>query len=275
MQTNTSLVLGAGSTGLSCLRYLDSKGLPARLYDDAVSEKKLGSIKAISSDISVFDRKSNQEEIFDKVQRVLVSPGIPLSHPIVELAKNKALELIGDVELFARDNDKPVLAVTGSNAKSTVVTLVHAMLEEDGRSAALAGNIGKPVLEALLQNKYEIYVLELSSFQLDSIKSLKTKVSCVLNVSPDHMDRYDSFEAYADSKRSIYHLAEVVVFNRDDQMTEADKFKSDDAEVLSFGLSVPVEKQYGLLEEDGKLYLCRARARKNNLCRSISKARKV
>ena len=120
------------------------------------------------------------------------------------------VEVIGDVELFARLTDKPIVAVTGSNGKSTVVTLAFEVLKAAGYKVGLGGNIGTAVLDLLSQD-YDVYVLELSSFQLDTTQSLKAHSACVLNVSEDHLDRYPSYQAYIDSKQSIYNGAELAL----------------------------------------------------------------
>lgn len=256
IQTNTrnaSLVVGAGITGLSCLRYLERKGVSAKLYDDVLSEDKLQKIRDISHDITVFDRASNIEDILNNVSILLLSPGIALDHPLVAQAQAQSLELIGDVELFARENTKPVMAVTGSNAKSTVVTLLSLMAKADGKKVALAGNIGRPLLDSLYEDDSDLYVLELSSFQLDITETLKTKVSCILNISPDHLDRYDSYQAYADSKQKIYKNSQIIVCNRADALTYPQAHSK--ASVVSFGLDKPEASHFGLNSKSGITFL--------------------
>ena len=181
------------------------------------------------------------------------SPGVSPDHPLLSRALKESIELIGDVELFARDNTKPVLAVTGSNAKSTVVTLLELMAREEGIAVALAGNIGRPLLDSVLDDHAELYVLELSSFQLDVTSSLQASVACILNISPDHLDRYESFEAYAASKQTIYRNAKCVVVNRDDALTWS---QQDSETTVSFGMDEPEPGQFGIRLIRDEMFLC-------------------
>ncbi len=248
-----NLIVGAGVTGMSCLRYLQAQGEAVSMYEDVLSTEKREMIKSVSNNAELFDKHNHFDVILDQVTTLVLSPGVSLQHPLVSEARKKSLEMIGDIELFARANTQPVLAVTGSNAKSTVVTLLHLMAIQDGKKAALAGNIGTPVLDVIRNEQHELYVLELSSFQLDTTYSLNTLVACILNISPDHLDRYESYEAYARSKQSIYQHAEFAVFNRDDALTKPDdSFK---AECISFGMDEPDRNNFGLVNENGESYL--------------------
>lgn len=252
-QAQKNLIVGAGVTGMSCLRYLEAQGVPVSLYEDVLSHEKRDMIKSISAKAEVFDKNNDFDVILDQVVTLVLSPGVSLKHPLVSEARKKSLEMIGDIELFARAYTQPVLAVTGSNAKSTVVTLLHLMALEDGKNAALAGNIGTPVLDVLQNENHDLYVLELSSFQLDTTYSLNTLVSCILNISPDHLDRYESYEAYAQSKQAIYQHAQYAVFNRDDLLTKPNP--SFQAELISFGMDKPAKNDFGLLVENGESFL--------------------
>jgi UDP-N-acetylmuramoylalanine--D-glutamate ligase len=249
---NANLVVGAGVTGLSCLRYFKNKGLVSKLYDDALNDDKLEKIHAISNEIAIFDQASDMDEVLKNVNTLLLSPGVSLKHPLLEKAQKKSLELIGDVELFARENTKPVIAVTGSNAKSTVVTLLSLMAKEDNKKVCLAGNIGYPLLDSLIENESELYVLELSSFQLDITESVNATVASILNVSPDHLDRYASFDEYAQSKQKIYKQAKHVVCNRDDLLS----YPNDSSlEIISFGLDEPSGMNFGLRVSNNTSFL--------------------
>lgn len=250
---SASLVVGAGLTGLSCLRYLERKGISAKLYDDVLNEDKLQKIRDISLDIDVFDNASNIEDILNNVSVLLLSPGVAFNHPLVSQAQARDLELIGDVELFARENTKPVMAVTGSNAKSTVVTLLSLMAKADGKKVSLAGNIGRPLLDSLYEDDSDLYVLELSSFQLDITETLKASVSCILNISPDHLDRYESYQAYANSKQKIYKNSQIIVCNRADELTYPKE--NYQASIISFGLDKPKASHFGLNIKSGITFL--------------------
>ncbi len=256
LNSTRNLVVGAGASGLSCLRYLAQQGLVPGVYVDSMNNKHKQSISAISAQIKLFDSSHTFEEVLENMDTLLVSPGVSLSHPLIDEARKQNKEIIGDVELFARLNTKPVIAVTGSNAKSTVVTMLHEAALLDGKQSVLAGNIGKPVLDGMRADA-DLYVLELSSFQLDTTHSLHSVVACILNVSPDHLDRYSSFEAYAKSKQAIYRLAEWVVFNRDDAYSKPDfdLEKTVTGKTISFGMDAPETGHYGLSDDSGELCL--------------------
>ncbi|MGO3300724.1 MAG: UDP-N-acetylmuramoyl-L-alanine--D-glutamate ligase, partial [Pseudoalteromonas sp.] len=162
---------------------------------------------------------------------IIISPGLSLSTDAVAKAIDAGVEVIGDVELFARLTDKPVVAVTGSNGKSTVVTLAYDVLKTAGYKVGLGGNIGTAVLD-LLNDGFDVFVLELSSFQLDTTTSLKPISASVLNVSEDHLDRYENYQGYINSKQTIYRYASLAVVNKDDSATYTDT-----ANQVSFGLT--------------------------------------
>jgi UDP-N-acetylmuramoylalanine--D-glutamate ligase len=186
--------------------------------------------------------------------RLIVSPGVSRATPAIVAAAAEGAEVIGDIELFARDVQAPVVAITGSNGKSTVTTLVGEMAVASGVQALVGGNLGRPALE-LLEQPAELFVLELSSFQLETTQSLRAAVACVLNLSPDHMDRYPSIEAYAAAKARIFAGAGVGVFNADDPMVAAMP-GADDRWHFTLGESHD-DKQFGIVAIDGEAYLCR------------------
>jgi len=248
------LVFGAGVTGLSCLRYLQSKGQQAKIYDDNLSDEKLTKINLISKNVLSYNQKDNIADVLENIDTLLLSPGVSHQHPLVVLARKNNIDIINDVELFARENTLPVVAVTGSNAKSTVVTLLALMAEEQGLKVSLAGNIGRPVLDSLLEDQTDIFVLELSSFQLEMIESLQISVACILNISPDHLDWHNSYADYSNAKQKIYQHAQHVVYNRDDSLTESQQ--GHHKSVMSFGLNTAKDKQFGLSTSHGKTFLC-------------------
>jgi len=249
----SDLIIGAGTTGVSFLRYLKNKNRNACVYDDRLSDAKRASLQAISTTVEICDQQIPEEEILKGIDRLLLSPGIDLKHPLVKMAQEKQIKLLGDIELFVTEDSRPIIAVTGSNAKSTVVTLLGLMAEADGFRVAVAGNIGNPVLDFLAEKGIELFVFELSSFQLDITRSLQAKVACILNVSPDHLDRYASYQDYALSKQGIFNHCEYAVFNRKDTLTYPVKQKS--AKCFSFGLDEPEENQFGIKIVSGSKYL--------------------
>ena len=155
------------------------------------------------------------------VKRVIASPGVPDSHPLLEKARKKKLEIVSDIELFARDASKPFVAVTGSNGKSTVTTLLYHMCQADGRNVLAGGNLGEPALDLLEQDSPDIYVLELSSFQLQRTQKLPAEVAVLLNVSPDHLDWHADEDEYRAAKYRIFKDVDAAVINRaDDEAAE-------------------------------------------------------
>jgi UDP-N-acetylmuramoylalanine--D-glutamate ligase len=198
------------------------------------------------------------ESAFSAADRLVVSPGVPLIEPAVAAAMARGIEVIGDIELFARAVRAPVVAITGSNGKSTVTSLLGEMARTAGVRAAVGGNLGRPALD-LLDTAVELYILELSSFQLETTWSLRPRAATVLNVSADHMDRYPSVEVYAQTKARILCGAEVAVLNRDDSRVAA--MGGIAGRDLGFSLGAPkAAGDYGLLERDGTAWLARGEA---------------
>ncbi|WP_457934100.1 UDP-N-acetylmuramoyl-L-alanine--D-glutamate ligase [Pseudoalteromonas sp. SCSIO 43210] len=210
-------VIGLGVTGLGIVRFLLSHSLMPKVVDSRTNPPGIDWLKEHAPNLDTHFGNLDDAELRSS-DIIIISPGLSLKIPAVADAINAGVEVIGDVELFARINTKPVVAVTGSNGKSTVVTLAYEVLKEAGYKVALGGNIGTAVLD-LLNDDFDVYVLELSSFQLDTTKSLKPISATVLNVSEDHLDRYDSYQAYIDSKLSIYDGAELIIVNIDDSQT--------------------------------------------------------
>lgn len=206
------VVVGLGLTGLSCVKYLLKQGAEVIGFDQRqLEEPRLPEgVKYLFGDLT--------DEVIGSAQLIVLSPGVPLSHPTIQQAKSKGVAVIGDIELFAMFNKTPVVAITGSNGKSTVTSLISKMIEADGKRVITAGNIGQPILE-LSEQEADYIVLELSSFQLESTFSLKPEVATVLNVTEDHLDRYNDFEHYKRTKQHIYSGARLCVANFDDEAT--------------------------------------------------------
>ena len=226
-------VIGLGMTGLSAARFLRSHELQPVLFDtrpDAAT--KLRKDEQLSQCEQHFGPLQLEELL--GLDLVIMSPGIAFKDPALLMARDAGVEFVSDIELFARLVEVPVLAVTGSNGKSTVVSLAAHMLARFGRKVGLGGNIGTPALDLLGQD-FDCIVLELSSFQLEQTYSLEPAAACVLNVTPDHMDRYSDFDAYSRTKNRIYRKAEVLVFNRDDHRTLPLRTRALQ-HVVSFGL---------------------------------------
>jgi UDP-N-acetylmuramoylalanine--D-glutamate ligase len=209
-------VIGLGLSGLATVRFLLKQGVKPVLMDTRLKVAGLDQIPVDKVDgIYLGELDANRLAHMDIL---IVSPGLDPKHPAIRFALAQGAHLIGDVELFALQNQKPVLAITGANGKSTVTSLTAYMLQCSGLRAVAAGNIGLPILDAL-QNDAEVFVLELSSFQLDTTYSLKSKAACILNVTEDHMDRYGTMAAYAASKQRVYQGTQLAIFNQADPLT--------------------------------------------------------
>ena len=209
------VVIGLGKTGVSCVRHLARRGVAVRVTDSRASPPGLAALADLAARVDLrlggFD-----ESVLDGASQVLISPGVSLEEPIARAARRRGLEIVGDVELFAREARAPTIGITGTNGKSTVTSLVAHMAAAAGRRVLAGGNLGDPALDLLARPVPELYVLELSSFQLETTSSLELRAATVLNLSPDHLDRYASIEAYAAAKGRIFRHAAAAVLNADD-----------------------------------------------------------
>lgn len=243
-------IVGTGATGLSVARFLARQGQPFVLFDSRENPPGLARITREFPDAKVRLGALDAQEL-SLADEVIVSPGIALNSPGLAEAAAAGTPLIGDIELFLRYARAPLVAITGSNAKSTVTTLVGQMALEAGIKVAVGGNLGTPALD-LLDDGNELYVLELSSFQLEAISRLGAKVATILNVSPDHLDRYDNLQAYHAAKLRVYLGAEQVVVNRKDILTHPPL--SVGARPIFFG--GPAEfNTFGLIEDNNETWL--------------------
>ncbi|MCQ8879981.1 UDP-N-acetylmuramoyl-L-alanine--D-glutamate ligase [Pseudoalteromonas shioyasakiensis] len=220
IQNKRITVLGLGVTGLGIVRFLLSHNIAPTIADSRVTPPGIDWLNEHAPKLSTHFGDLDSAALSAE-DIIIISPGLSLSTPAVVEAIAAGVEVIGDIELFARLNDKPVIAVTGSNGKSTVVTLAFEVLKTAGFKVGLGGNIGTAVLD-LLAGDFDVFVLELSSFQLDTTKSLKPVSATVLNVSEDHLDRYVNYQAYIDSKQTIYTHAALAVVNKNDLATHCD-----------------------------------------------------
>ncbi|MEW6765285.1 MAG: UDP-N-acetylmuramoyl-L-alanine--D-glutamate ligase [Pseudomonadota bacterium] len=252
--TASILIVGLGKTGLSVARFLASRGLAFAVADSRMDPPGLADLHAawpgVETHLGGFDA-----EVFSRYKTLVVSPGVSIAEPAIQQAKQGGAEIIGDIELFARHVQGRVIAITGSNGKSTATTLVGELLAAAGRKVAVGGNLGTPALELLQGEPVEFYVLELSSFQLETTHSLKPLAAVVLNVSEDHMDRYAGLGAYAEAKGVIYRHAGVAVANREDVWSMRLAVRSTAERIVSFGLDMPQAEQWGLLERAGEAWL--------------------
>ncbi|WP_392566787.1 UDP-N-acetylmuramoyl-L-alanine--D-glutamate ligase [Utexia brackfieldae] len=234
-QDKNVVIVGLGITGLSCVNYFLSKGVVPRVIDTRSQPPELDNLdKRIQYHVG-----SLLKEWLLAADLIVVSPGIALSTPELKAAAEKGIEIIGDIELFCREvnqsPDKKVVAITGANGKTTVTTLVGEILTAAGVKVGIGGNIGLPAL-SLLEQDNDFYVLELSSFQLETTYSLQANIATILNITEDHMDRYPGgMPEYIQAKQRIYHHAQVCIVNCDDALTLPNGRYSD--RCIEFGAS--------------------------------------
>lgn len=254
-----ALVVGMGRTGLSCARYLHGKGYRVRAVDSRRHPPMEAALRARLPEVALTSGALQPDAVAD-IDLCVVSPGVSPHDALVREARQRGIDVVGDVELFARATAAPVVAITGSNGKSTVTTLVGEMLRSAGLDVAVGGNIGVPVLDLLSEPTPAVYVLELSSFQLETTASLRPLAATVLNVSSDHMDRYTDLEAYARAKGRIFSSCATAVVNRDDARAAA--LAHGAPHVVSVGLGTPPgASDYGLELSGGSEWLVRGNER--------------
>jgi UDP-N-acetylmuramoylalanine--D-glutamate ligase len=252
-----SVVVGLGKTGASCVRYLAKRGDRVSATDTRRAPPGLAELGGLAKSIDLrlggFDLS-----LLDGASQVLMSPGVSLEEPIAKEARARGIELLGDIELFARAVRAPVIGITGTNGKSTVTTLVARMAAAAGRRVLAGGNLGEPALDLLEQPIADLYVLELSSFQLESTSSLALEAAVVLNVTADHLDRYPSVAAYAQAKQRIFANAATVVLNADDPWVAAmqERRFRNPARTVTFSIA-RADTDFSLARSGKQIYLTR------------------
>jgi UDP-N-acetylmuramoylalanine--D-glutamate ligase len=253
-QTSRQVIVGLGTTGLSVARYLSRQGQGFALVDSRMEPPGIIEFNRDFPGIETHFGDFNTP-LLSGAERLIVSPGISVQTLEIAEAARAGVEVIGDIELFARAVKSPVIAITGSNGKSTVTALLGEMAQAAELEVGVGGNIGTPALDLLEGDACELYVLELSSFQLETTWSLHPVASVVLNLSSDHMDRYADLAAYGRAKARIYQQAGHCIVNRDDALAMA---LADCDTQISFGLDAPLnDSDYGLRELDGETWLVR------------------
>lgn len=247
------LIVGLGMTGLSAARYCQYRGWAFDLCDSRDIPPALDAVRAEFPLANIYCGEL-QADILSRYDELIVSPGIAISHPAIVAARQTGARIAGDIQLFADVCDKPLIAITGSNGKSTVTTLVGELLAAAGKRVAVGGNLGIPALD-LLRNDAEtdIYVLELSSFQLETTENLSASAAVVLNMSEDHMDRYQGMADYHQAKHRIFQQCRSVVINRDDDLSQP--LVSEKMPQLSFGLNKTDSGNFGLERIGGESWI--------------------
>ncbi|MGH8298221.1 MAG: Mur ligase family protein [Steroidobacteraceae bacterium] len=253
------MIVGLGRTGLSCARYLRGLGWRVAVTDTRLEPPQLGALRELDAQIPV-RLGALDTRLLDDALCVVASPGVPLEEPFFAEARRRGLEIVGDIELFARAVDAPVAGITGTNGKSTVTTLVGRMAARAGVEVRVGGNLGEPALDLLAAAHRAgaavgLYVLELSSFQLEATHSLDLQAAAVLNVSPDHLDRYAHLGAYADAKARIFARCDTAVTNQDDPRVVA--MPRPGQRTLSFSLRAGTGADYALGVRAGEAWLTR------------------
>ena len=252
------VVVGLGATGLSCARHLHRSGVAFSVIDTRVDPPGLETLRSEMPDVPVYAGEYPHELITGAAE-VIVSPGIAMDDPLVALAQQAGVAVVGDIDIFMRESRAPVVGITGSNAKSTVTELVGRMAREAGLRVGVGGNLGTPALD-LLDDANQLYVLELSSFQLERAGTLGLAVAAVLNVSADHLDRHGSMPRYHQAKHRIFRGCRKAVVNRDDPLTVP--LVADDVELIGWTMGRPAmgrpgQEDFGLVKVDDRECLCR------------------
>ncbi|AMQ91272.1 UDP-N-acetylmuramoylalanine--D-glutamate ligase [Aggregatibacter actinomycetemcomitans] len=238
-------VIGLGKTGLSCVDFLRAKQADVRVID---TRQHPAGAEQLDKAIPLHMGGLNQQWLLES-DLIVISPGLAVKTPEIQTALQAGVEVVGDIELFCREADKPIVAITGSNGKSTVTTLVAEMAKAAGLRVGMGGNIGIPAL-SLLNQQHDLYVLELSSFQLETTYSLKAVAATVLNVTEDHMNRYVDLQDYRHAKLNIYNHCQTAVINAEDALTLPTTQRPQ--KQVSFGEN---HADYWLKTENNKTYL--------------------
>ena len=253
LETKRALVVGLGLTGISCVRHLIARGYDVSVVDTREQPPKLAELQSELPQVAVH-AGGLPAALFDKPGLLVVSPGVSLREAEIARAMEQGAEVVGDIEMFAREATAPVIGVTGANGKSTVTALTGEMCRQAGLKTEIGGNIGVPALSLLATSEPDVYVLELSSFQLETTASLNARAATVLNITPDHMDRYRDIDEYAEAKARVFRGNGTMVINTDDALVR--RMRQSGRRVVNFGLGRPLAAQdYGLDEIRGETWL--------------------
>ncbi|ENU31927.1 UDP-N-acetylmuramoylalanine-D-glutamate ligase [Acinetobacter sp. CIP-A165] len=249
------VVAGLGISGVSAVNFLHEQGYQVAVTDsrttppghDQIPENVRTSFGKLDTDLLL------------QAEEIILSPGLAPQLPEIQQAIAQGIPVVSDIQLLRRATEVPIVAITGSNAKSTVTTLIGLMAADAGKKVAVGGNLGRPALD-LLKDQPELIVLELSSFQLETTSNLNAEVAVLLNMSEDHLDRHGDMLGYHKAKHRIFQGVKKVVYNRDDSLSRP--LVPDVTPMQNFGLNAPDLNQYGVLREaDGGMWLARGRER--------------
>ena len=249
------VVAGLGISGVAAVNFLHKHGYRVAVTDSRETPPGYDQIPAeVQTSFGQFDA-----ELLLSAEEIIISPGLDPKLPEIQAALEKGISVVSEIQILRRATDKPIVAITGSNAKSTVTTLIGLMAADAGKKVAVGGNLGRPALD-LTNDDPELYILELSSFQLETTSNLNAEVAVVLNLSEDHLDRHGDMMGYHTAKHRIFQGVKKVVYNRDDSLTRP--LVPDATPMQSFGLNAPDMNQFGILKDtDGTIWLARGRER--------------
>jgi UDP-N-acetylmuramoylalanine--D-glutamate ligase len=250
------VVMGMGKTGMACVNFLVKQGYSVRVMDNRDEPPGLATLKQSWPEIPYVTGRFDGKQLA-QAGEIIISPGLSQSEPALAHALLAKVPIISEIELFSRYVNAPVVAITGSNGKSTVTTLLGEMAEKAGWRVQVGGNLGTPALELLCTPAPDLYVLELSSFQLEATESLNPKAAVVLNISEDHQDRYTDIEDYIAAKRKIYAGNGTVIINADDLKVAAML----PSERLSLSFSLRDDRgDFRVCQYNDELYLTQAQS---------------
>ncbi len=260
------LVLGLGETGLSMVRWLSAQSAHLRVADSRSAPPGLAEVGQFVAPGQIYCGNFN-DALFDGIELIAISPGVPLRDPAVARAVARGVAVVGDIELFAqslpKDNRPHILAITGANGKTTVTSMVEHLCKAAGKDAVAAGNISPAVLDVVLErgvNQPEVWVLELSSFQLETTSSLNADAATVLNICEDHLDRYADMDEYSAAKARIFSGCGVQVLNRDDERSMSMARKH--CKTITFGLGLPeTGSDFGIGRAEDEIWLMQGKRR--------------
>jgi UDP-N-acetylmuramoylalanine--D-glutamate ligase len=256
MAGQRSLVVGLGATGVATANFLAARGATVRVLDSRESPPGLGALQAAQPSLEIVTGNLDPRWL-DGIDEVVLSPGLSVDIPLAHAARERGLAVIGDIELFARHCPAPIVAVTGSNGKSTVTALVARMLSAGGMPALAGGNLGPPALALLELPPARAYVLEISSFQMETTDTLRPLASAVLNLSADHLDRHGSFDCYAALKRKLLVAGTTAVYNQDDPVVRA--MGEAHPRGVPFSIAAELARGYSVVERQGERWLAHDR----------------
>ena len=256
LENRLTVIVGLGATGLSCVKYFAAMGEKVKVVDSRDEPPGLAALKERYPDVE-YELGDFNLETFLTAKELVVSPGLSIRSPEIVAAKQAGVPITGDIDIFSKQAASPIIAVTGSNGKSTVVAILAEILRKAGKNFGLGGNLDgdnfKPALDLILEGEKELYLLELSSFQLETTESLGAAVATILNLSADHMDRYDGIDDYHRAKLRVFSGCKQVVINRD--VRESYPLEENGAAVWDFGFGQPGLNGLGLLQEGEDQYL--------------------